>query len=1214
MKKLHYFLSLLSLLLIGAVSAQVQAQTTYPAWKSVYYAAEQPVAFSDIKFDGKTPYVVRGIHSSDFGAPESANFLADGKYAAEATDVYVFEPTGEQVDGHDTYYLKNFQTGQYLRYNESTLLNMDMSPKGEAVNGASIVWVSDKEQAAKMTILQAQGDNPSDFRSYCVNKTADVAAWHENSITLVFDKSDEDGNFYGLNCMTSPVYSTYKDTKAWDVYTAEEAKPYESLASLLMQISATPNAFAAGTAPGLYPQNLVEAYDAAYTKADALTQLEAATLEECKAAYEALAAAKAAVEDAIIMPQVGKWYYIKSGRPSYAYSNGSGMMANLGYTEPAAADITGTSPQYWWKLTLAKDGKSYNIQNGYDDKYVGFRSDVNYKEFPMVAVPNETFTIAPATKIPNVTGQFTIISVSNKMQMHGDQDGRIVRWNSIAAVAGGFQFIEVPADVVAAGEALVVQEKINGRMNELLPVVTNFVQKNMTYKEPFDFTDLTQSPNGLITSGNQLKSNAPESGEGSYQGLIDGKIGTQGSGDADLLQQYFHSSWSNTTASDNRAHALSIDLGKEVQSFTMRAAMRNNNGVNDLKTFNLYTSDDSITWSYAGMYSINYKFTCTNPEGYKDWNNWKKSTNNVGIAGFTLAKPQRYLRIEKVSDIGNDTDPFWYLSELQLFEGVTPDTDPANSPLYNSEVSAETRTALLNALAEANAEKPGLTFTTNADGSVTVTEGTYKASEALVDKIQSLYNELLKVVPDVDAFKTQLDSIKNAGLAMRVGTEIGYFQQADKDEFETAFANVETAVTPTMTVEEIKASREQALAALNKFKTTFNMPTEGKVYALRCAADYDGGEAVKNAIAYSDGTDTTTWIRERGDSVSVAGQEGKVQVDVNSDVRYLWLAEKVNGKNIVLRNLGTGMYLGKPDSAANDVYIPNSATPYEQPLAFSGRSGVLNMPVADGFFVNFHGGGNGYGLVVWQANNSIGDSITGSSIKFEEISESAGSFDEMAWNLGDRNVGAYQIRTLPFNGEVAAGETYTVLGQRKDGDSYTLELNSTGGEFQAGVPFVYVTTEDDSLANEIALYRMTSGLQELVEDLPNLVTTGEHKSDALVGVMLNDTLKNVVSGTSVFDGKEVHAITGRQSWRGYEIYGNTGYILPVETEEVGDLSIPLEAALTTGITEAELNANSTVDVYTISGVKVRKNVKAASATAGLPAGIYVVGGQKVLVK
>ncbi len=44
------------------------------------------------------------------------------------------------------------------------------------------------------------------------------------------------------------------------------------------------------------------------------------------------------------------------------------------------------------------------------------------------------------------------------------------------------------------------------------------------------------------------------------------------------------------------------------------------------------------------------------------------------------------------------------------------------------------------------------------------------------------------------------------------------------------------------------------------------------------------------------------------------------------------------------------------------------------------------------------------------------------------------------------------------------------------------------------------------------------------------------------------------------------------------------------------------------------NADSSVDVYNLSGVRLRTNVNRPDATAGLPAGFYIVGGRKVAVK
>lgn len=93
------------------------------------------------------------------------------------------------------------------------------------------------------------------------------------------------------------------------------------------------------------------------------------------------------------------------------------------------------------------------------------------------------------------------------------------------------------------------------------------------------------------------------------------------------------------------------------------------------------------------------------------------------------------------------------------------------------------------------------------------------------------------------------------------------------------------------------------------------------------------------------------------------------------------------------------------------------------------------------------------------------------------------------------------------------------------------------------------------------------------------------------------------------------------SWYGYSQEGKfvkakTGTISPFRTAlRVGgngqsSFALKLDGTVT-GILNLE-NPNAKVDVYTIGGVCVRKNVPAASALNGLSRGVYIVGGQKVV--
>ena len=119
------------------------------------------------------------------------------------------------------------------------------------------------------------------------------------------------------------------------------------------------------------------------------------------------------------------------------------------------------------------------------------------------------------------------------------------------------------------------------------------------------------------------------------------------------------------------------------------------------------------------------------------------------------------------------------------------------------------------------------------------------------------------------------------------------------------------------------------------------------------------------------------------------------------------------------------------------------------------------------------------------------------------------------------------------------------------------------------------------------------------------------------------TVENAVTGVThvgAYQTTEV-ASEGATSWYGYNQKGTfvkatTGTISPFRTalcvDGNGQSSYVLSLDGTiTGIVSATGDVNTRVDVYTLSGVCVRKNVPAATALDGLDRGIYIVGGQKV---
>ena len=170
----------------------------------------------------------------------------------------------------------------------------------------------------------------------------------------------------------------------------------------------------------------------------------------------------------------------------------------------------------------------------------------------------------------------------------------------------------------------------------------------------------------------------------------------------------------------------------------------------------------------------------------------------------------------------------------------------------------------------------------------------------------------------------------------------------------------------------------------------------------------------------------------------------------------------------------------------------------------------------------------------------------------------------------------------------------------------------------------------ESVENGVLSFKSVEGKADA--NVPYLVKT---KGDNLFnGTLTNatvaqtpETVENRIEGTGVThvgNFGETMEITPNDpaSWYGYTSEGkfvkvSSGTIKPFRTAikstsatTQNSFALKLDGTVT-GILNLE-NPNAKVDVYTVSGVCVRKNVPAASALNGLSRGVYIVGGQKVV--
>lgn len=201
----------------------------------------------------------------------------------------------------------------------------------------------------------------------------------------------------------------------------------------------------------------------------------------------------------------------------------------------------------------------------------------------------------------------------------------------------------------------------------------------------------------------------------------------------------------------------------------------------------------------------------------------------------------------------------------------------------------------------------------------------------------------------------------------------------------------------------------------------------------------------------------------------------------------------------------------------------------------------------------------------------------------------------------NRKFTAGQLSTvvLPFSFNVAnVNGTVYKLESVDDG---VLSFKSVNGTAEANVPYL-VQTEGDNLFKT---------------ETPKNVTVA----------LTPKTVENKIEGTGVTHvgnfGETMKIASDEQtSWYGYTSEGkfvkvSDGTIKPFRTAinstsatTQNSFALKLDGTVT-GILNLE-NPNAKVDVYTVSGVCVRKNVPAASALNGLSRGVYIVGGQKVV--
>ena len=617
---------------------------------------------------------------------------------------------------------------------------------------------------------------------------------------------------------------------------------------------------------------------------------------------------------------------------------------------------------------------------------------------------------------------------------------------------------------------------------------------------------------------------------------------------------YFHSTWS-TDASSDRTHYVGADLGKEVQYVDIKYSRRNANSAGTPLTVRIYASNDTLdaaNWVEQGVYTFTYTYASSTYSSELD--------EFTGITGVALDAPYRFIRLDvehTMSDATTNSNLYFVFSELRFYEG---EYDAANSLI--EAVPDELVTALNNQIASAKADL--------AAG--TATQTTY-------DDLEAVYNTFLENFPDVASVQALYEEAVGQLAAAEEGTELGYFAVGSKATLEAAINAVAPNIKDVMTTTEITSATEALQSALAAFTAALVVPSDGDILRIRSVSTSEQDGAPNGNFIYAQNSDES--------QIMWGGYDSETGVDEYLETRlnYLWKVIANGDGTFTLQNLATGTYMGNPKENNVDVYMslePDSVTFQSAKLP-----GYFNIVFTDGVYANMQPASNE--LVSWNTASGADNS----AMEFRVVTDWEGTYH---YDLTQKT----QVITLPIDltGFPVNGELYKVLGRTET----TLELQpyDENEEIPAGTPFIYIPYEGVEEACT-DFYPVAQSLDEIEYDQTPKSQNGLH------GVFTSQTIG---AGNGIIFYGVVTVSTASDV-----VAANSGYFtddIPTTTES-GAASLPIDGVIT-AIENVKVLPTSSVDVYTLSGVKVRQGAKAATAVSGLPKGIYIVGGQKVLVK
>lgn len=969
----------------------------------------------------------------------------------------------------------------------------------------------------------------------------------------------------------NPSFLSYMSTNNWYVYRAVEREltAYEKLNEVYSKYYPNgfdENVFPVGTTPGCISQELYNEMKAVYDEATALIADLNAAPAECDRLREAIIASFEKYEANVIPLSDGYYALYNRGIKGIAYDAGTKARADQNKAQPAVWTVA--DAKYIWYIRQSSKPGQYFIQSWSTGNYLGVNPG-GVSPFPLVADSTGYFT---ATQF---TGPWHILKDQNGATINRTAVGDLIRWNSTSENSQ-WRFDAIPADTIAKLAEGVNQNLLNKKLTEVLTSAKSDyfglqTKSGITYDSEY-----ADNAKGLVTEAtvNSEDNTRP------VAKAFDGDINS-----------FFHSQWQADKAPQDDWHWMQVDLGREVSELVLKFSDRGDRmKVNMPLRFSLVAPEgDDLE---APMWMDTLSDTKVLPE-YATTYSSGEADSTTTIVKVTLKRAARYLRfvgLETASNSIRGMGPCWNVSEIRFYDAA----DCVENPRFTM-VPQETRDALKQAIDAATAEL--------AAG--TATQATIDALVAAHETFMAAYPDPTELTEALTAAQELLDDTSEEGQTP------GYFQTGAKAAFQAVIDEISKEMEDkVLGIAEMEERMAKLSAAEHEFYGKMYVPEAGKVYRIVSIAGYDedGDEyAMNNACLASENADinaATAWGYD-------------INEDAEERFNTLWYLEK--GENgYAFRNLANGFYMknileGMSDEELAEEIETNTSADARRilysktPSYFQFRPATspenIMIALTDGQFVTLNT--SGYAVRYFERTDHA------NQLQFVEITDDNGFVTSYK---KDAKAGQAQIMTLPFEIGYVYTNNYTamkVLG-KKDG-FVQLQAYADDETIPAGTPFVIVTdgenTEEGTSAENFVMIDL---LNQSIEESLNL--TYNYEPVEQNGLVSAPAAFELEAGYGYMYNSKVLISEG-----GETVEAGTGFFNSklVDTEDEGEYMLELTGDITgegTAVDGMEVIKNVPTDVYTISGVKIRSNVKASQAVKGLPKGIYVVGGKKVIVK